>query len=289
MIISLLSSKYKIMKKTNIAIFILLAAMMTACGTFKKTTSVPDTTTTTPTTPTSVTDPMAAVIATLGDWQTMQTGGNIKLSAGSSFSSSIQVRMVRDEAIYISLRPVLGIEVGKLLITGDSIYAVDKVHKRFVAEKVSLLTAGVPVTVSDVQDIFLGRPFIIGKGTLDDSLKSQVNATSEGNSIILTANEHYKGYGYAFSFDKSSRIVSLDIVPQSTTGSNYQVKYSDVKATQAGNIAHGIKVNATVEKKRLDFTLSYKNIDWNGKVKIDRNLPSGYTRMKATDLFSLFS
>ena len=98
----------------------------------------------------------------------MQTGGNIKLSAGSSFSSAIQVRMVRDQAIYISLRPMLGIEVGRLLITADSLYAVDKVHKRYIAEKVSMLTSGIPVTVSEVQDMFLGRPFIIGKGTLSE-------------------------------------------------------------------------------------------------------------------------
>lgn len=281
--------------KNKISILLLIVGacfVLTSCGIIKKADATPlggSSQEQNPQGTNVVYDPVENVIAKLGNWQTMQAGGNISLKAGSNFSSSIQVRMVRDEAIYISLRPVLGIEVGKLLITGDSIYAVDKVHKRFVAEKVSLLTAGVPVTVSDVQDIFLGRPFIIGKGTLNESLKSQVAATSEGNTIIVSANEHYKGYGYAFSFDKSSRIVSLDIVPEGNSDRYYQVKYSDVNSTQAGNIAHGIKVNATVDKKRLDFTLNYKNIDWNGKVKIDRNLPTGYTRMKATDLFSLFS
>ena len=264
----------------------MLAAMMTACGTFKKATN-PDTTT--PTTPEASTDPMAAVMASLGDWQTMQTGGNIKLSAGSSFSSAIQMRMVRDEAIYISLRPVLGIEVGKLIITADSLYAVDKVHKRYLAEKVSILTSGIPVTVKDVQDIFLGRPFIIGQGTLDEALKSQVTTSNEGGKVTITANSQYKGHGYAFSFDKSNRITALNIVPTGSSAAAYQVKYSDVKKTTAGNIAHGIDANATVEKKKMAFSLSYKNIDWNEQVKIDRNIPSGYTRMSARDLFSMFS
>ena len=274
------------MKKTNIAILITLVAMMTACGTFKKTTSVPDSTTTTQT---SVTDPMADVITTLGDWQTMQTGGNIKLSAGSSFSSAIQVRMVRDRAIYISLRPMLGIEVGRLLITADSLYAVDKLHKRYIAEKVSILTSGIPVTVSDVQDIFLGRPCIIGKGTLSEANKSGMTVNTEKNSLTLVPAESYKGYGYAFTFDKSNRITSLDIVPQGSTTAAYQVKYSNVQATNAGNIAHAINANATIENKRMAFSLNYKNIEWNGKVKIDRSLPTGYSRMSARDLFSLFS
>ena len=275
--------------RNNIAIVALMAVMLTACGTFKKAANLPDTTTTTQTTP-QVTNatPCEAIIATLGDWQTLQTGGNIKLSAGSNFSSAIQVRMVRDEAIYISLRPMLGIEVGKLIITADSLYAVDKIHKRYIAEKVSILTSGIPVTVTDVQDIFLGRPFIIGKGTLSEALKSQMTASNE-SPIVLTAKESYKGYGYSFSFDKNNRISSLDIVPTGSSTAAYQVKYSDVRDTKAGNIAHAINVAASIEKKKMAFSLSYKDIDWNGKVKIDKDIPSGYSRMSAKDLFSMFS
>ena len=274
--------------KNKIALLIVLAVMTTACGALKKNATLPDTTQTGETS-TVIDNPADAVIATMEDWQTLQTGGNIKLSAGSSFSSSVQVRMVRDQAIYISLRPMLGIEVGKLLITADSLYAVDKVHKRYLAEKVSILTSGIPVTVSDVQDIFLGRPFIIGKGTLCEALKPAVTATHEGSAIVLAANETYKGYGYAFSFNKSCHITSLDIVPAGSTAAAYQVKYSDVKRTDAGNIAHGIDVNATIDKKKMAFSLDYKNIEWNGNVKIDRNIPSGYTRMSAKDLFSMFA
>jgi hypothetical protein len=89
--------------------------------------------------------------------------------------------------------------------------------------------------------------------------------------------------------DNKGSILSLDVMPQGSTTAAYQVKYSNVRKTEAGNIAHGIDVNATVEKRKLDFSLKYKDIDWNGNVKIDRGIPSGYTRMKATDLFSMFS
>lgn len=279
--------------KNNILILSLITItvmLMTACGTVKKAnTNMPTGQTTTSPTTTQPTDPADDILATLGDWHTMQTSGNIKLSAGSSFSSSIQVRMVRDQAIYISLRPVLGIEVGKLIITADSLYAVDKVHKRYIAEKVSILTSGIPVTVSDVQDIFLGRPFIIGQGTLNEQLKPALNVTRKGNTVVLAPQEKYKGYGYAFTFDKNNRITSLDIVPTSGTAAGYQVKYSDVHSTRAGNIAHAIDVNATVEKKQVSFSLNYKNIDWNGKVNIDTTVSKNYKRMSARDLFSIFS
>lgn len=271
-------------------IFIIMLAMITAaCGTTKKATDTTPSNGNTGQTSTTAIGPLQLITSTLGNWQTMQTGGNISIKAGSNFSSSIQVRMVRDEAIFISLRPFLGIEAGKLLITADSLYAVDKIHKRYVAEKVSLLTAGIPVTVNDVQDIFLGRPFIIGKGTLNESLFPLVTITPQGNKTSLSPSEGYKGYTYNFMLDNKGSILSLDVMPQGSTTAAYQVKYSNVRKTEAGNIAHGIDVNATVEKRKLDFSLKYKDIDWNGNVKIDRGIPSGYTRMKATDLFSMFS
>ncbi len=282
------------MKNNSIRLTIIALAMtlLAACGTIKKTNvTTPGNAGQSATTPqgATTTDPCDAVIATLGGWRTMQTGGNISLKGSSSFSSAIQVRMVRDQAIFISLRPMLGIEVGRLLITADSLYAVDKIHKRYIAEKVSLLTAGIPVTVSDVQDIFLGRPFIIGKGTLDEALKSQVATSDTGHGVVLSPTEHYKGYGYTFTFDKANRITALSIAPQGSTKPAYQVKYNDVKGTTAGNIAHGITVNATIDKKNLNFGLNYKNIDWNGNVKIERGIPNNYTRMQAADLFSIFS
>ena len=283
------------MKIKSIIILSLITAttslMMTSCGTVKKGAAATLPQDQIPTTPTTnVTgNPLEAIIPTLGDWQTMQTGGNIKLEAGSSFSSSVQVRMVRDQDIFISLRPALGIEVGKLLITADSVYVIDKVHKRYIAEKVSLLTAGVPVTVKDVQDIFLGRAFIIGKGTLNDALKDQVTVGKAGTSTTVTPNEHYKGHSYTFTYDKSTHIVSLNIMPEGGTTSTYQVNYSDVKATDAGNISHDIKVTGAFEKKKLNLSIGYKNIEWNGKVKIDHSIPSGYKRMNARDLLSMFS
>lgn len=276
--------------KNRIAILLLATLMLAACGTMKKTVGdVAGGTGAGQTTEVTTGNPCDAVIATLGDWQTLQAGGNIALKGSSNFSSSMQVRMERGKSIYISLRPMLGIEVGKLLITADSVYAVDKVHKRYIAEKVSLLTAGIPVTVTDVQDIFLGRPFIIGNGTLSNALKDAVNTLHEGSVLTIAPVERYMGYGYVFTFDKNSRITSLDIVPPDGTTATYQVRYRDVKKTAAGNIAHDVDVNAAVEKKKLAFSISYKDIDWNKSVKIDSNIPSGYKRMKAADLFSLFS
>lgn len=279
------------MNKISITLIITLVMLMTACGTAKKATVTNPTGNTTQQTivQTQTTAHYDEIIATLGTWQTMQTGGSLTIDVGSTFSSGVQVRMVRDEAIFISLRPMLGIEVGRLLITADSIYVIDKVHKRYAAEKVSLLTAGLPITVSTVQDMFLGRPFIIGQGTLNQANKEKATLTNDGAVSVLTPNDKYKGYSYVFTFNKSHNITSLNITPASASTSAYQVRYSNVKKTTAGNIAHTFRANGTVGKKRLTLELNYNNIEWNGSVKIDHSLPSSYSRVNANQLLNLFS
>jgi len=280
------------MRIKQISLIVAAMTLLTACGTMKKnagTAAGGTRTTTTPTATTTLTDDqqLDAIVATLGNWHTMQCGGNMSLSGAKSLSSSMQVRMVRDEAIYISLRPMLGIEVARLLITGDSVYAVDKVHRRYLAEKVSLLTAGIPVTVSTVQDIFLGRSFIIGEGTLNTALKSQVTVNRVGQQCQLASKQHYKGYGYAFTYDAANHIVSLDIVPEGSTTAAYQVRYGDVQSTTAGMIAGTVNVDARVEGSQFAFALDYDNMEWNKDVKIDRSVPTHYKRMSAKSLSSL--
>ena len=112
---------------------------------------------------------------------------------------------------------------------------------------------------------------------------------SEVYPLVLTANESYKGYGYVFNFDKAGRIASLSIMPTGKAAAAYQVNYSDVHGTTAGNIAHNINANATVENKKIAFSLNFKDIEWNGKVNIDPSVPRNYKRMSARDLFSMFS
>ena len=68
-----------------------------------------------------------------------------------------------------------------------------------------------------------------------------------------------------------------------------KLNYSDVHGTTAGNIAHNINANATVENKKIAFSLNFKDIEWNGKVNIDPSVPRNYKRMSARDLFSMFS
>ena len=66
------------------------------------------------------------MLASYGLWDTFVAQGNVSLGG---LSSSFELRMKHNEAVQISLRPFLGIEVARAIITTDSAFLYDKVKK----------------------------------------------------------------------------------------------------------------------------------------------------------------
>lgn len=231
---------------------------------------------------------LSAMTTTIGGWSTLKSGGHLTVKgAGKSFSSAMQVRMVRDEAIFISLRPLLGIEAGRLVIRGDSLFVINKLQKLYMAEKVSLLTAGVPATVGMMQDLFLGRAHLMGEGTLNASRASMVEVVTEGSKLLVTPKSQPRDFSYAFAYDADKHILSLDV--KLAKGDNaYAITYGDVQRTLAGNIAHSIKFNTDVKGKSVGLEMDYDRISWNEDVDLSFNIPSGYKRQDARALMNLF-
>ena len=211
-----------------------------------------------------------------GSWNTLQTSGNISLGGSKSLSSAMTMKMVRGKSIYISVRPFGVMEVAK-------------VHKRYLCENVKLITNGIPADVSTVQDIFLGRAFILGKGTYNNSLSSDCGLEEKDDKIVLYPPKRKEGdFDYEFVFDKAYKILSASVSPIDSGGNdNYTVVYDKVKKTVAGNVPQSLKMRTVISGSPAKLSLEYKDFKWNEDVKIDTSLPKNYDRMKGSSLLNL--
>ncbi|MBR1804086.1 MAG: DUF4292 domain-containing protein, partial [Muribaculaceae bacterium] len=206
---------------------------------------------------------------------------------GKSFSSAMQMRMTRDDAIYISLRPLLGIEAGRLLIKGDSLFVVNKLQKVYLAEKVSLLTAGVPATVGMMQDMFLGRSFVMGEGSLNAARKSKVALTADGSKSHVQPKSQPGDFTYEFIYDEQNHILSLDVKLKKGDGA-YSMTYGDVRRTLAGNVAHQLNFTTDIKGKALKLKLDYDQMAWNEAVDMTFSIPASYKRQDGRSLIGMF-
>ncbi len=268
-----------------------VALTLASCGTHKKV--VDPSQPSGPATPSSSATAAAkqqlqAVVAATGAWSTLQANGNIAIAGGTSFSSTVQVRMVRDQVLYISLRPLLGIEAGRIIIKGDSLFVINKLQKQYLAEKVSLITAGVPATVGMMQDMFLGRPFVIGEGSLNASRRSLVTAVPQGDGCTIAPVKQPRDFAYSFACNAQGQVLSLDV--RLTQGdAAYSMNYADVRRTLAGNIAHALRFATAIGGKEFRLKLSYDQIAWNQDVDTGFSIPHGYTRIDGRAMLKLFA
>lgn len=221
-----------------------------------------------------------------GMWKSVKVPVSLKLQQPKKFSISGVLTMERDCGIHLSLR-VLGMEMASLTVTGDSLYAVYKLERLYFAESVSDLLGGFPATVGNVQDLILGRAFVLGSSVLDGS-----SCKLAGNSgqWTITPTKASKGVGYSFTVDATAgNVESLTVeIPARRPISAH---YSDFAKTEAGPVAGTTEIAASTSKSRFtgELTVNTRRAEWNGATVKKWSVPKGYTRVKTSDVMRMLS
>lgn len=103
--------------------------------------------------------------------------------------SRVQIRWSRDLALQISILPLMGVEICRMVLTPDTVYLIDRYHKQYVKESVDEWQrwSSFDISFGSIQSLFLARPFLPGGKILpDDVVFFDVAAVGEG-------------YGYTYS------------------------------------------------------------------------------------------
>lgn len=237
----------------------------------------------------SLSDRCKALVAGYGDWECVDVPVKVELKSPSRISLSGRAYMRRGKDILISMR-FLGMEVATMYITRDSVYATEKLHKYYVAESIADLMAGYDVSVSDMQDALLGRAFVLGSGTLGrGNMKKVKMEVADGMWLIIPEAKRGVEYGFAVS-ETDGCLLRL-----SACVSGHQpvsCDYSEWVETSAGIVANRLALAANVRKKNVAANLvwSFGKAEWNNKDALRSwKAPSGYTKLKSTDIIRILS
>lgn len=90
-------------------------------------------------------------------WNTVQLSGKLRMS-GIPVSPTVNVSMVCDREIFLSVRaPFMG-EIGRMSITKDTIVVVNKLKRVYAVEDAKRIGSVYPDFLADLQSLFLARP-----------------------------------------------------------------------------------------------------------------------------------
>lgn len=126
--------------------------------------------------------------------------------------SRVDLKMVKDSALMLSVQPFLGIEVFRLMLTTDSIKVLDRMNKRYMAENYEQLRGKTPIEFNyyNLQALFTNHLFLPGQQELAPRLYNRFQVKQSDGSTELKAKDAM-GLLYSFLTDGDGRLLSTTV------------------------------------------------------------------------------
>ncbi len=155
-------------------------------------------------------DILKAMTADYKDWKTVELNGRIT-SIKFFIKPSVKLFMKRGESLMISVRVPLKGEVARLEADKDSVLVVNKLNNTYVRESLEQASKLADITLSDLQDVFIGRVFIAGKGTLTkkDGKRADLYADGDGFLVVPSGQPEDSMFRYGFNAYRDGRVSLL--------------------------------------------------------------------------------
>lgn len=264
-----------------------ISLLLSACHTHTSVTRTgEDDTVVTPPSAASTSTLFAQMADTYTDWTDLYAPITLRLEAPKSMSVSGRATMVNGKEILISLR-MLGMELAVVYIDESKIYAVDKIHKQYIEEDLSRLLSGADITITDVQNILLGRVTNFGKGTITAADADDFTFLAADNKWILTPVSQIKGAELHYIASRTDPPALNDISLRIPGKGVLECAYSGLTETPAGTVAALITMLAPIDKKEVRASVEWNLGDakWNEARSVNFKVPSAsYKRIDAATL-----
>ncbi len=186
---------------------------------------------------------------------------------------STNIRLRRDSAIWMNAKK-LSIEAARVLITPDSIFILNRLHREYVAESFEYLARrySLPASFSALQDILLGNPVLFDKN-------QEHHVSVEGEQYQLSTSRHdihtdywLDGFSYllesmAFLDEPHDRKVVVDLT-----------EYRPVEGVGKFSYVRNLKMKSP-DTGSVNVEMKFSKIELDRPANMPFSIPSSYTRM----------
>lgn len=126
------------------------------------------------------------------------------------FSSKVQLKMIYNDRLQLSLQPFLGIEMFRIEMTNDSIKVLDRMNKRYVADNYESLKNELDVEFNfqNLQALFANQLFVPGERRVSAKDFRRFRMTTENKLAELKLKDR-NGLFYTFTADQSIVVLSV--------------------------------------------------------------------------------
>jgi len=223
------------------------------------------------------------------DYKTISAKGSIELKMGSSKKTTAVYKIIKDSVLQVSVRiPILGSEAMRATITTDSIFIVDRLNRKYVAErfKDSKLASQFDFNFYNLQSLLTNKIFVPGSRDVQKQNYDKFKIAVANENYLLQAKD--KGnLSYTFSVDASDHLIST-LIYNDKQEVTLQWTYADFIQDKTLVYPTRIDASADIAKKRFELGISYNKLDIDQPVNIDYSVSSRYQKVDFEDLIGAY-
>ncbi|MCD4795069.1 MAG: DUF4292 domain-containing protein [Bacteroidales bacterium] len=191
------------------------------------------------------------------------------------------IRIKNDQFIWISLRPVLSIEIGRALFTRDSIKYLDRMKNEYFAESYSYIhkNFGFEMNYTVIESAITNKFFAYPPGntvesyflTENESVKANtLNAAGIFSNINMSHSINFSDINYYITENK------LKLLDKNRKATFIYSNFTDIYGTK---FPHNILIKISDNSKTSSINIKYSSIIKNKEFDLNFKIPKNYKQL----------
>ncbi|MEX0966488.1 MAG: DUF4292 domain-containing protein [Bacteroidia bacterium] len=189
-----------------------------------------------------------------------------------NISATVNLRMQQDSMLWMSVTPLFGIEIARIVISPDSALVLDRINKEYQVlnfDEIRKFTGVPELTFALLQDLILGNSIV--------PVSRKFDAQAE-NGLILLTNHSQRGSEMLWllpSIFRPSRIHYED----QPNNQKFDLHYSNFKEIGGKHFPQGIRL-VLDEPQDLSLDINFTRYIINESQDMPYSIPASYDRKK---------
>lgn len=207
---------------------------------------------------------------------------NVDLNmSGKNIGSRVEMKLVKDSVLQLSIQPFLGFELFRMELSRDSIKLLDRMNKRYFAENYAGFKGQLPIDFNfyNLQALFLNQLFLPGEKEVEGYLHDYFELERDGLITSLHTQDRMDLH-YLFKADNEEKLLSTQI---SDKDDHYALlwKYADFQFIEGKKLfPRHMEVSLQKEGEvQGGMDIYYSRIQINKELNMDFKIPPKYKRV----------
>jgi hypothetical protein len=182
---------------------------------------------------------------------------------------TMNIRIKDNQAIWVSVTALAGLEVARALITPDSVKVINRLENEYIQKPFSYLHefTNENINFGTLQSVFLGNPIseFLTESTEIDRTDAQESLKSAVGSML-----------YRLVINEQNKVIRANLDDESE-GRSLAIAYDDFQTVSGQQVPHSIVMKSQVKAKNISLDLKFTKIEFDVPVDIPFRVPDRFT------------